>query len=121
MVHHVGVPPSTWRLATTLLADPPAGPYRHGVSLLHGWVPGTIQAVTATVVLMAIGWHSRRWRTTWLPVALLIGVGAASWAHWYVDSAGLADDPAPRALWIWIGLIGLAAAVAVFGWRGARW
>jgi S-formylglutathione hydrolase FrmB len=52
---------------------------------------------------------------------VLIGVAAASWAHWYVDSAGLAGDPAPRLLWIWVGLSGLAAAVVVLGWRGARW
>lgn len=49
----------------------------------------------------------------WLPLAILTGVAAASWAHWYVDLEGMADDPAPRALWIWIGLTGLAAGVAV--------
>ena len=112
--------PSTWRVAATLLADPPVG-YRHGVSLLHGWLPITIQAVTAGVVILATGWRSRRWRVLWLPLALLIGVGAATWAHWYVDTEGMADDPAPRTLWIWIGVTGLSAGVLVFGWRGARW
>ena len=33
----------------------------------------------------------------------------------------LAGDPAPSSLWIWIGLSGLAVAVAVLGWRGSRW
>jgi S-formylglutathione hydrolase FrmB len=112
----------------TLLADPPAAPpvapagqYRHGLSLLHGWLPATIYAVAAALLLLAIGWRSRRWRTLWLPLAVCVGVVAASWAHWYVDSQGMADDPAPSALWIWIGLTGLAAAVAVLGWHSARW
>ncbi|MBV9514177.1 MAG: esterase family protein [Mycobacteriaceae bacterium] len=102
-------------------AAPPAGYYRHGISLLNGWLPGTIEALTATVLLLAIGWRSRRWRLLWLPVALLVGIAAASWAHWYVDSQGIADDPAPRALWMWVGLTGLALAVLVVGWNSARW
>ncbi len=105
----------------TLLADPPAGQYRHGVSLLHGWVPVMVQTVAVAVVVLAIGWRSRRWRLLWLPLAVVVGVGAAAWAHWYVDAQGMADDPAPRALWIWIGLTGLAVGVVVLGWRGARW
>ncbi|MCW2649815.1 MAG: hypothetical protein JWR32_791 [Mycobacterium sp.] len=110
------------RVAATLLADPPpAAPYRHGVSLLHGWLPITIQAVAAAVLLLAIGWRSRRWRMLWLPLAVLAGVGVAGWAHWYIDAQGMADDPAPSALWIWIGLTGLAIAVVLLGWRGARW
>jgi S-formylglutathione hydrolase FrmB len=119
------------RVAATLLADPPAAPYpgllggaehsHDGVSLLHGWLPATIEAVAATMLLLAIGWRSHRWRMLWLPLAVVVGVGAASWARWYVDSEGLADDAAPRALWIWIGLTGLAVGVVLLGWRGARW
>ena len=115
----------------TLSADPPGAPWasvqwrggwdRHGVLLLHGWLPATIQAVAVTVLLLAIGWRSRRWRMLWLPLAVVMGVGAASWAHWYVDLEGMVDDPAPRALWVWIGLTGLAVGVVVLGWRGARW
>jgi S-formylglutathione hydrolase FrmB len=73
------------------------------------------------VLLLAIGWRSRRWRVVWLPSAVLVGVGAASWAHWYVDAQGLADDPAPPRLWIWIGLTALAVVVVVLGWRRAHW
>ena len=115
----MGVTPSTSMVAA-ILADPPAT-YRHGVSLLHGWLPATIEAVTATVLLWAIGWRTRRWRLTWLPVAVLVGVVVAGWVHWYVDLEGLADDPAPSALWIWVGLTGLAATVLVLGWRSTRW
>ena len=51
----LGVTASTSMIVATLLADPPAVPYRYGVSLLHGWVPAVAQAVTATVLLLAIG------------------------------------------------------------------
>jgi S-formylglutathione hydrolase FrmB len=110
----------TWTIAT-LLADAPQAAYRHGTSLLNGWLPGTIQAVTVTALLLAIGWRSRRWRVLWMPLAVLVGVAAASWAHWYVDMEGMTDDPAPRALWIWVGLTGLALAVLLIGWYGAGW
>jgi S-formylglutathione hydrolase FrmB len=116
----MSVTPSTTRVAATLWADP-AGPLHQHISLMHGWVPQTVQAVTATMLLLAIGWRSRRWRIACLPLALLAGVAVAIWAHWYVASAGVAGDPAPESLWIWIGLTGLAAAVFVLGWRGARW
>ena len=123
--------PSITTIAATLLTDSPAAPYpgllggaehsHDGVSLLHGWLPATIEAVAATMLLLAIGWRSYRWRMLWLPLAVVAGVGAASGAHWYVDSEGLADDPAPRALWIWIGLTGLAVGVMLLGWPGVRW
>jgi S-formylglutathione hydrolase FrmB len=112
---------STWTTTAALLADSQAAPYRHGVSLLHGWVPATIEAITVTALLSAVGWRSRRWRLLWLPSALLFGTVTASWAHWYVDMEGMSDDPAPRALWIWMGLSGLAFAVLIVGWNSARW
>ncbi len=33
----------------------------------------------------------------------------------------MSDDPAPQALWIWVGLSGLALAVVLVGWNSARW
>ncbi len=108
---------------TTLLgaaAQTPAG-YRRGLSLLHGWLPPTLWAVAALVLVLAIGWRSRRWRLMWLPVAITVGLILAAWTHWYVDSQGLAGDPAPSSLWIWVGLTGVAVAVAVLGWRSSRW
>jgi S-formylglutathione hydrolase FrmB len=96
-------------------------PGRHGLSLLHGWLPPTVQAVAAVVLVVAIGWRSRRWRLVWLPVAIVVGLILAVWTHWYVASQGLAGDPAPSSLYAWVGLTGLALAVAVLGWRGSRW
>ena len=89
-------------------------------SLMHGWVPTTIQVLAAVVLTSAVGWRSRRWRTVWMPAAALAGGGAAYLTHWYIVDRGLSDDPAPAALWIWIALTGMAAAVLVLGWRTAR-
>lgn len=108
-------------LVTTLLSEAAVAPARRGVSLLHGWLPPTVWAVAAIVLVLAIGWRNRRWRLIWLPVAIVVGLILAGWTHWYIDSQGLAGDPAPDSLWIWVGLTGLALAVAVFGWRGNRW
>ena len=73
------------------------------------------------VLVLAIGWRSRRWRLVWLPMAICVGLIVAAWTHWYIDSQGLAGDPAPSSLWIWVGLSGFAVAVAVLGWRSGQW
>ncbi|MDR3660228.1 MAG: alpha/beta hydrolase-fold protein [Mycobacterium sp.] len=100
---------------------PVVAPNHHGLSLLDGWVPVTIQVVAAIVLVLAIGWRVRRWRLVWLPVCIAIGVIAAIWTNWYIKSQGLAGNPAPESLWIWVGLSGLALGVLVVGWRGAQW
>jgi len=83
----------------------------------------TVQVIAGILLLVAIGWRNRRWRLLWLPWAVLIGAGLAAASYWYIASQGLSDDnnPAPYWLWIWIGLTGVAAAVLIAGWRGARW
>ncbi len=91
------------------------------LSLIHGWLPVAVQAITATVLVGAIGWRSPRWRRLWLPVTVAGGVVLAGWAHWYLASLPVAGDPAPPLLWVWIAAAGLAAGVVVLGWRGARW
>ena len=96
-------------------------PLRHHLSLMHGWIPVTIQIVAGIALVAAIGWRTRRWRYLWLPWAALCGVTVTAATYWYIASQGLADDPAPRGLWIWIGLSGAAAAVLIAGWRGAKW
>jgi S-formylglutathione hydrolase FrmB len=112
---------SALRVATTLLAQPAQVPYQHGVSLLHGWVLPTIEIITVVILIMAIGWRSRRWRSLWVPVSIGVGVAAVAAAHWYLDSQGMSGNPAPRSLWIWIGVSALAVAVLVLGWRTAHW
>ncbi|MDP9165615.1 MAG: alpha/beta hydrolase-fold protein [Actinomycetota bacterium] len=103
-----------------MAADAPAT-YRHGLSLLQGWLPLTIQIVAALVLVAAIGWRTRRWRLRWLPLSIAVGLGAAAWTHWYVDSQGMAGDPAPDSLWVWTGVTGFAITAAVLGWRGVKW
>jgi S-formylglutathione hydrolase FrmB len=95
---------------------------------MHGWVPATIQAVTAAALLLAVGWRTRREpqaggtpRRIMLPVATAVGAGAAVCAHWYITADGLADDPAPPRLSWWIAFSGSAAVILVLGWRSARW
>ena len=105
----------------TALADAPTQPYHEGVSLLGGWLPATLQGVAVVVLLLAIGWRSRRWRAVWLPLAALVGVAAVSLTHWYVAFQGMADNPALPVFWIWVGLTGLAVGVAALGWRATRW
>ncbi len=90
-------------------------------SLMHGWVPMTVQSVTAMVLVLAIGWRDRRWRLVWLPVAVAAGAATAGWAHWHIRRNGLVDDSAPATLWLWIALTGVAVAVAILGWPGGRW
>ncbi|MEY8016543.1 alpha/beta hydrolase [Mycobacterium servetii] len=89
-------------------------------SLMHGWVPLTTQVLAAAVLTLAAGRRSRRWRTVWLPGAVLLGGAAAYATHWYVADRGLSNDPAPSAVWVWIALTGTATAVLLLGWRTAR-
>jgi S-formylglutathione hydrolase FrmB len=91
------------------------------LSLIRGWLPIGAQAITAVVLVSAIGWRSRRWRLLCLPVMAIGGAVLAGWGHWYIDSLEVAGDPAPPLLWIWIAAAGLALGVVVLGWRGARW
>jgi S-formylglutathione hydrolase FrmB len=92
-----------------------SGLLQHHDSLTHGWVPVTVQVITGLVLLAAL--RLRRH----LVAAAAFGTALAAAAHWYVTSQGLAGEPAPHALWIWIGLTGFTAVALVSGWRGARW
>ena len=91
------------------------------VSLMHGWLPITVQLVTAVILVAAVRWRTRRWRQVALPISAILGAALAAGVHWYIGAAGLASDPAPAALWIWITLTGFAVATVVAGWRGSRW
>jgi len=89
-------------------------------SLMHGWVPITVQVIAGIVLALAVGWRSRRWRTVCLPAAATVGGISAYATHWYIVDRGLSEEPAPTALWLWIALAGMAGAVLILGWRSAR-
>lgn len=92
------------------------------LSLMHGWLPTTVQSSAALMLLLAIGWRTRRWRRIGLPVAALLGAAAAAGAYRYLAGTGRTDDSAPAVLWVWVALAGAAAAVLLLGWRtAARW
>lgn len=91
------------------------------VSLTSGWLPILIQGIAAVVLAAAIGWRSRRWRLRWLPTSVAVGVVAVGAVYWVIRYESLAEDPAPLALWLWIGLTGLAVVIAVAGWPDTRW
>ncbi|MBV9352930.1 MAG: esterase family protein [Mycobacterium sp.] len=89
-------------------------------SLMHGWLPVLVQAATAVLLVLAAGWRSRRWRVLSLPIAAAAGIAVAASVHWYIETHGLSDEPAPVALLLWVALSGAAAVVLVLGWRSAR-
>ncbi|MEI6252095.1 MAG: esterase family protein, partial [Mycobacteriaceae bacterium] len=76
--------------------------------------------IAAAILVLALGWRSRRWSLRWLPIALLVGVGAALFLYWYVGYQGWSGQPAPWGLWIWIALTAIAGVVLLAGWRNTR-
>jgi S-formylglutathione hydrolase FrmB len=88
------------------------------LSLMRGVIPVSVELVTVVALLYAIG---RRWRARWLAVAAVVGLATGVGMHWYYGTLGLASEPPPWHLWLWVGLSGFAIAVAVAGWRGAGW
>ncbi len=110
--------PSAPRVDATILAEP-IGIFRDHISLMHGWLPLAAQILAGVLLILAVGWPPRRWRL--LPAAALFGIAGIWLTHWNISSNGLSGEPAPRTLWIWIGVTGLAIGVAVLGWRSAGW
>ena len=81
------------------------------LSLLHGWFPVAVQAIALFVAATAIGLRRRRWRSWAFPVALAIAAVVTALSYWYITSLGVAGDPAPVSLWLWVAMSGLAVAV----------
>lgn len=92
-----------------------------GVSLLGGWFPITIEILSIVVLIVAIGWRTRRWRLVWVPASAAIGVLAALGARTWMNSAGLASDPAPLQLWVRTAVGAAAITLAALGFRSAPW
>ncbi len=99
----------------------PIWPFNHHISLMHGWLPLTLQILAAAALVYAIGWRHREWRLVSLPIAAFVALAAVAVTHWNIASNGLSGEPAPSSLWVWVALTGLAAGVAVLGWRSAGW
>lgn len=109
-------------LDTPVPAPPPDWTrLNHGISLLGGWLPITVQIASVVAVLAVIGWRTTRWRRLWVPLCVAIGLAAALAARTWVNAEGLASDPAPVQLWLWSTVFVGTAAAAVFGWPSARW
>lgn len=95
--------------------------FTHHLSLMHGWVPTTVQVVTAVILIAAVGRRTWRWHLIWLPAAAAVGAVLALGTFWYIQSEGLAGNPAPRSLWVWIAISGATVVVLVAGWPRSRW
>jgi S-formylglutathione hydrolase FrmB len=54
-------------------------------------------------------------------VVVVIAILSVAATRWYINSEGLAGDPAPTLFWVWTALSGASMAVVVLGWAGARW
>ncbi|MEZ0051856.1 S-formylglutathione hydrolase FrmB [Mycobacterium sp. MAA66] len=93
----------------------------HGVSLLGGWLPLTVELVSVVALVLVLARLGRRWWLVWVPVSAALGVAVALAARTYMNSEGLASDPAPLDLWVWTALAAAAITLAVFGWRRSRW
>lgn len=91
------------------------------LSLLHGWFPPAVQGLALLVLIVAIQWRAPGWLKRVLPVAAIAAIAVTVLSRWYITSLGVAGDPAPTTLWLWIAMSGLAAAVFLVGWRGVRW
>ncbi|WP_371869903.1 alpha/beta hydrolase [Mycobacterium kubicae] len=90
-------------------------------SLMGGWILTAVQLLAAAALLYAIGWRRRRWRTMWVPLSVVVGALTATLAYWYFSTLGIASEPAPWQMWLWVALVGVATAVAITGWRSAGW
>ncbi|WP_344164208.1 alpha/beta hydrolase [Kribbella yunnanensis] len=91
------------------------------VSLLGGWFPVALELVAAGLLVTAIGWRDRRWRTRVLPLVIgLSAVGALLASYPGAELAGI-TDPLPFGVWFWFGVGLTALVVLIAGWQSAQW
>lgn len=92
-------------------------PYGHGLSLLSGWLPLSLQVLAGLAVLaVALRRGRPRWWSLWLPVAAALGVAAVLGLRHEVGADGLTNDPVPAAVWIWTAVAVVAVVLGVAGW-----
>ncbi len=93
----------------------------HGLSLLGGWLPWTVQLAVAIVILLVVGRRTRRWLMVWLSVSAVAGLLVMFAVMCYATDQGVLTDPAPNLLWVWITVTGAMMVIVVAGWRGISW
>ncbi|WP_433802609.1 alpha/beta hydrolase [Actinomycetospora sp. CA-084318] len=92
---------------------------RTGVSLLEGWLPITIQALAAVLLVLVALWLVRRARSRRVVVTVGVAVLAAAVAvvgtWWSLRDQDLQADPPPVGLWVWAGVVAVALVLLVAG------
>ena len=85
---------------------------------MSGWIPLTVYFVTAFALIRACKGRSRSWLLLTVPLAAATGALTAAIGQWLLSDLGMAGEPAPWQLWLWVGLSGLAIVIMVAGWPG---
>lgn len=98
---------------------------RHGLSLLSGWLPPTVEVVAVLVLVGVLVWllrrSGRRCGLLWPAAAVVLAAAAAGLAWWSLRDQGLAADPAPVGLWVWIAATGAALVLLVWACSRRGW
>jgi hypothetical protein len=91
------------------------------VSLNHGWVVTAVPALAVAAVAVTVARRGPRWWAATVPVVVGLTGAAVTASAWYVHRRGIVRDHYPKSFLVWIGEVLVAAAVAIVGWRDARW
>jgi S-formylglutathione hydrolase FrmB len=91
------------------------------MSLIDGWLPVVVRVAAVTLLLVVLLRRPRRWLVRWFPVVTIGGVLTAVAAQWYFTTLGVASEPAPWQLWVWVAATVAAALTAVGTWRSTGW
>ncbi len=89
------------------------------ISLINGWLPTLIVALGLGSVVLAFDWFNPAWKRQLLigvPVTLAI-VGLAALGD---DGLALVPYQFPNSYYFWVGLVVLAIAICIIGWRAAH-
>jgi S-formylglutathione hydrolase FrmB len=85
------------------------------MSLMGGWLTTVVAVLTLGALVLAVRQRGRRWRRAWLPLLVALGGLGAFGAHWLMTDIGMASEPAPAEVWVWVALTVLAVGVVAAG------
>jgi S-formylglutathione hydrolase FrmB len=91
------------------------------MSLIDGWLPVVVQVGAVALLLVVLVRRPRRWLARWLPVVTLGAILTAVAVQCYFTTLGIASEPAPWQLWVWVAVTVTAALTAVGTWRSTGW